>query len=144
MTAEQLVRQLEEHWDKELKYSQRQAYLRKLRRFSGDELGQILERLIEECTFLPKISQIYKVAFEDLQIDSRTASSKSVCGTCFGSGVIPGEDLYYDRCHCICTLCDGTGWQEAPPDMNRIRAVYGENATADSIQGTVRRCECRL
>ena len=143
MTAEQLINQLEDHWEKDLKPVQRQAYLRKIRRFSVDELDQIFEKLIEEYTFLPKISQIYKQAFEVLQIDNSTDSSKSVCDTCFGSGAIPGEDGFYDRCRCICKLCDGTGWQKAPPDMHRIRSVYGENATADTIQGTVRRCECR-
>ena len=71
MTAEQLVKQLEEHWDKELKNVQRQAYLRKLRRFSDDELGKIFEILIEEYTYLPRISQIYKIALEDLQISNQ-------------------------------------------------------------------------
>ena len=76
MTAEQLVKQLEEHWDMELKFVQRLAYLRKLRRFSDDELGQIFERLIiEEYTFLPRISQIYKIAFEDLQIANEPEKS---------------------------------------------------------------------
>ena len=143
MTAEQLVKQLEEHWEKDMKPRQRQAYLRKIRRFSADELDQIFEKLLEEYTYLPRISQIYKQAFEVLQIDTRTGPSKSVCGTCFGSGVRRGEDQFYERCHCICTLCDGTGWQEAPPDMNRIRSVYGDKATAESIQGTVRHCGCR-
>ena len=143
MTAEQFVAKVEEHWDKELKDRPRQAYLSKCKRFSGEELDQIFERLLEEYTYLPRISQVYKVAFEGLQIANGAESSKSVCGTCFGSGAIPGKDGFYDRCHCICTLCDGTGWQKAPPDMHRIRSVYGENATADTIQGTVKRCECR-
>ena len=143
MTAEQLVNQLEEHWDKDLKHGQRQAYLRKIRRFSVDELDQIFEKLIEEYTFLPKISQIYKQAFEVLQIDNGSEGLKSVCDTCFGAGAIPGEDLFYKRCRCICKLCDGTGWQEAPPDMHRIHAVYGEKATPEWIQGTVRRCTCQ-
>ena len=68
MRIEQFVTQIEEHWDKELKFSQRQKYLEKLQQFTFDQLEKIFERLIEEFTYLPRISQIYKTAFDDLKL----------------------------------------------------------------------------
>ena len=77
MTTEQFVNKLEEQWDKELKLSQRQTYLRKVKRFNFDQLEQIFERLIEEYTYLPRISQIYKTAFDDLRIATQRDRPKS-------------------------------------------------------------------
>ena len=83
MTTEKFVAKLEEHWDKELKFSQRQTYLWKVNRFSFDQLERIFERLIEEYTFLPRISQIYKTAFDDLKIETRTKRPTSTgCSEC--------------------------------------------------------------
>ena len=69
-------------------------------------------------------------------------SYSSVCGTCNGFGMKRDEKGNYERCDCVCKVCDGTGWEYVLPDMNRIRAVYGDQYTASSVQPAVRRCEC--
>ena len=42
-----------------------------------------------------------------------------------------------------CDKCGGTGMMTAEPDMERVRTVYGQEASAAVAQPIVTRCACR-
>ena len=42
-----------------------------------------------------------------------------------------------------CAKCNGTGLVPAQPDMDLVRQLYGQDATADAAQPTSSRCDCR-
>ena len=51
-------------FDKSPKPEQIRVYRDKMRRFSSEQLVEILNRVIEECRAFPRVSDIYKAAQE--------------------------------------------------------------------------------
>lgn len=93
-------------FDKQPKPEQLAIYAQKLRRFSPEQLVEILNRVLEECRAFPKVSEVFKAATElgYLSIDTtRTRhhhwAESDYCGMCHGEGrlCIFWECFYEDR-----------------------------------------------
>ena len=129
MTSEQFVTRLEDHWDKSLKVSQRQMYLRKVQRFDEEQLEQIFDRLVEEYTYLPRISQIYKTASDDLKIEHPNERPKARgCSECRFSTWI-----YVTLHHPI----SGEPYQAVEPCSCTPRKIKTEGVSSVQFEGNV-------
>lgn len=64
MRAEDFITECEGIFDKQLKPAQIPIYKDKLRRFSPQQLLEILNKVLEEAKYFPKVSEIYKAAQE--------------------------------------------------------------------------------
>ncbi len=62
MTPELFIQELQQIFDKTLKDKQLPLYLDKLRRFSSEQLIEILNKTLEEAKYFPKVSEIFKAA----------------------------------------------------------------------------------
>ena len=92
MTPQSFIHELEQIFERSLKEKQAPLYLDKLRRFSSEQLLELLNRTLEEAKYFPKISEIYKAAAElgYLHVDlTRTRLHNwepSDCAMCRGEG----------------------------------------------------------
>src|SRR6266478_3795757 len=94
MRIELFMDELGKIFDKAPKPEQLAVYREKLRRFSPEQLLEILNRILEECRTFPKVSDVFKAAKDlgYLSIDlTRTPVHRwtpSDCPTCNGEGRI--------------------------------------------------------
>lgn len=92
MNAEKFIQELEQVFDKTLKAQQTPLYLDKLRRFSPEQLVELLNKVLEEAKYFPKVSEIFKAANElgYLSVDTNTVRPHrwkiSDCRMCHGEG----------------------------------------------------------
>lgn len=93
MTPEKFVGELEQIFDKRLKPEQTPLYVEKVRRFSPEQRVEILNRVLEEAKYFPKVSEIFKAAetLGYLAPDFAKAArphrwTETPCGLCHGEG----------------------------------------------------------
>lgn len=91
MTPMQFMNALGEYYDKEIPQRKREVYIEKLSRFPHDALEAVLSKVYEQCTYFPKVSQVYSAA-TDLLISPKGGRKRQ------------GSDE--------CKTCRGTGWEE--------------------------------
>ncbi len=117
MTPGELVLSVERQWGKPFKPDQRATYVRKLGRFNPIQLEQIFDKLLEDCSYVPKVSNIFDAA-RDLGFLQQSRERKTL-----GSG--------------DCPTCEGIG----------VRYITRERRMSDGVVfkpgGAVVRCECR-
>lgn len=113
MTAVQLIRRLEKHW-KPLEPEKRADYMRKLTGFTGDQLDEVFDRVLETSHWFPSIHQLYEVA-------GQLKFSK------------PKPSLGNEQC----SSCKGIGFTYIPEALTMPDGVTFQPGEA------VRRCECR-
>ncbi len=117
MTAGELVLSLERQWGKQLETDQRAHYVRKLTRFDPSQIEQIFDRLLEDCTYVPKVSNIFDAA-RDLGFLQQSRERK----TLGGKG---------------CTACEATGFRYITEAVTMPDGVTFEPGKAVTI------CVCR-
>lgn len=93
MTVSTFIEELTMIFDKPLKLQQVGIYQDKLRRFSPEQLVELLNKVLEEVKTFPKVSEIYKAANElgFLAVDTTKTRThhweeSSDCGMCHGEG----------------------------------------------------------
>ena len=121
MTRLDFIAQMERYWQKDLG-AVRDIYLDKTRRFSESQLEVLFNAVVDECRFFPKVADIYKLARRFLLFDEQS-----------GFASVNTKD---------CPICEGTGWEAVQPDLEKIREVYGPDATAERCARFMRVCEC--
>lgn len=94
MNSDQFLAELATVFDKQPKPQQLGIYRDKLRRFSPEQLLEILNKVLEEAKYFPKVSEIFKAA-EALGYLSVTQDTRRFhhwketnCGLCHGEGRI--------------------------------------------------------
>jgi hypothetical protein len=89
------IKELEDAWEKKYTYKQTQIYLRKLSRFTGEQLENLLEKLLETSRYRPKLADIWGTArslgyFNEDEKRARTTGihewEPSDCPRCGGDG----------------------------------------------------------
>jgi hypothetical protein len=92
MNSEQFLDELGTVFDKHPKPQQLGIYRDKLRRFSPEQLLELLNKVLEEAKYFPKVSEIYKAANELGYLSIDTTKTRhhhwqpSKCGLCCGEG----------------------------------------------------------
>lgn len=92
MTSEQFLDELETVFEKKPKPQQLVIYRDKLRRFSSEQLLELLNKVLEEVKYFPRVSEIYKAAegMGYLAIDTTNCKlhrwQPTECNLCHGEG----------------------------------------------------------
>lgn len=91
MTSEDFITECQTIFDRNLKPAQLPIYRDKLRRFSSEQLFELLNKVLEEVKSFPKVSEIHKAAQElgFLQTENTFTPHRwkpSDCGYCRGEG----------------------------------------------------------
>lgn len=120
MTPSEAIREIEDTFDKKLTPKQTSRYLRFLGKFNREDISGITEKAIEECRYLPRISQLND-AVRDLLVlrPERKRRADPGCPECRGTGwrYVVGyckftkqEEAAVERCNCL----DDRGSSKAP------------------------------
>lgn len=93
MNVQIFMDELGKIFERQPKPEQKAVFQQKLRRFSPEQLVEILNRVLEECRGFPKVSEVFKAAQElgFLTVDTtRTPKHhwrpSEECGLCHGEG----------------------------------------------------------
>ena len=138
MKPNEFLTLIEGYWKEKLTTDNRRIYRKALARFKPDDLSRISIALVESCVFFPKVSDVLRVARENLSIEEEPEERPRGCTKCQGTTWVPvtlkhpHTGITYDAVtSCDCTPREPPQPKAKPPKAKQRELLPVANVSID-------------